>query len=189
MRVSRRLGTQRANDVSIFFPEDGLDRLFHHVGRAAPDQAQGIFQRQRILAVQQPAKKAYRPARLVVGKIVFTAGDHAGDAVMPQTFFQQFFLPVGSAEDGDVRKGAYNAPLFGVVCLQHAEAARHESDLTGDGNAFGEIARCGDQAYWIAVGPVGQQGADGAWIGRDGRQRCRKDLGGTAVVLHQPDFL
>lgn len=61
MRVSRRLGTQRANDVSIFFPEDGLDRLFHHVGRAAPDQAQGIFQRQRILAVQQPAKKPIVP--------------------------------------------------------------------------------------------------------------------------------
>lgn len=110
-------------------------------------------------------KKAYRPAHLVAGKIVFTAGDHAGDAVMPQTFFQQFFLPVGSAEDGDVRKGAYNAPLFGVVCLQHAEAARHESDLTGDGNAFGEIARCGDQAYWTAVGRLGSRVRTGPGLG------------------------
>ena len=90
---------------------------------------------------------------------------------MPQTFFHKLHLPVGAAQNRDVRKRAHDASLFGPMRLQHAKSAGHRGNLAGNGNALGKFVCRLDQAHRLTAGPIGQKHAFRAWIGRDGGQR------------------
>ena len=88
-------------------------------------------------------------------------GYHVGNPFFSQTLFQKFCLPVGTVQNGNIRKSGNLCSIVSRKCLQiqHIYSAHFAVNFLGNKNRLGKIIFCGEKAHICPIFPLRSQRA------------------------------